>query len=270
MNFVAVVCATRQRRDGCIRCVVGDERSAGGLRLARRHQQHREPAGARQAIQRGCLARDDGTTMCPSVLPEIYAAALAGLGSIGIAERKTVFISARTWIERKSGWMDYDGANQHRGHTPRQHFPFAARLADNSRVAFATLGREGWSVRMYSLNSGRLVAFPAGTAGGPTNSPGLVADASEDCRSQVLAWSGDPEVWGGRRQRFSPKRITYIQRDRRFPRVESATHRSIAWVSGRTGLPQIYTMDQMGANIQRNDRRRLCGFAIVSLQADSS
>ena len=29
------------------------------------------------------------------------------------------------------------------------------------------------------------------------------------------------------------------------------TNAQIAWVSGRTGLPQIYTMDQDGSNVQR-------------------
>ena len=87
-----------------------------------------------------------------------------GGGINGIAETKIYFVSSRTGS--KEVWvMDYDGANQH-AVTHLGSISLSPRIApDNSRVAFATLGREGWSVRMYSLDLGRLVAFPAGTAG---------------------------------------------------------------------------------------------------------
>ena len=35
------------------------------------------------------------------------------------------------------------------------------------------------------------------------------------------------------------------------PTWNPRTNAQIAWVSGRTGLPQIYTMDQDGANVER-------------------
>ena len=93
-----------------------------------------------------------------------------GGGINGIAETKIYFVSSRTGS--KEIWsMDYDGQNQH----PVTHLgsiSLSPRVSpDNSRLAFASLGREGWSVRMYSLELGRLVGFPAGTVGGANQSP---------------------------------------------------------------------------------------------------
>ncbi len=93
-----------------------------------------------------------------------------GGGINGIAETKIYFVSSRTGT--KEIWaMDYDGQNQH----PITHLgsiSLSPRISpDNTRIAFASLGREGWAIRMYSLELNRLVSFPAGTAGGSNQSP---------------------------------------------------------------------------------------------------
>jgi TolB protein len=87
-----------------------------------------------------------------------------GGGINGIAETKIYFVSSRTGS--KEIWaMDYDGQNQHQI-THLGSISLSPRISpDNSRIAFASLGREGWSIRMYSLDLGRMVSFPAGTAG---------------------------------------------------------------------------------------------------------
>ncbi len=171
-----------------------------------------------------------------------------GGGINGIAETKIFFISARTGS--KEVWvMDYDGANQH-AVTHLGSISLSPRVSpDNSRVAFATLGREGWSVRMYSLELGRLVSFPAGTAGGSNQSPAWSADGAKIAFSSSR--SGDPEIWVADASGSAPKRITYFKGPDVSPVWNPRTNAQLAWVSGRTGLPQIYTMDQDGANIQR-------------------
>jgi TolB protein len=98
------------------------------------------------------------------------------LGGInGIAETKIYFVSSRSGS--KEIWaMDYDGQNQHQV-THLGTVSLSPRISpDNSRIAFASLGREGWAIRMYSLEINRLVSFPAGVASGLNQSP---------------AWSGD-------------------------------------------------------------------------------
>ncbi len=77
--------------------------------------------------------------------------------------------------------MDYDGQNQH-AVTHLGSISISPRISpDNSRVAFSSLGREGWSIRMYSLELGRPVGFPGGICGRQQSVPGLVCGRRQDC-----------------------------------------------------------------------------------------
>src|ERR1017187_4126015 len=115
-----------------------------------------------------------------------------GGGINGIAETKIYFVSTRTGS--KEIWvMDYDGQNQH-AVTHLATISNSPRVSpDNSRIAFASLGHDGWAIRMYSLELGRLVAFPAGIAGGSNFSPAWSADGSKIAFSS--ARPGDSEIW---------------------------------------------------------------------------
>jgi TolB protein len=171
-----------------------------------------------------------------------------GGGINGIAETKIYFVSSRSGS--KEIWaMDYDGQNQH----PITHLgtvSLSPRISpDNSRLAFSSLGREGWSIRMYSLDLNRMVAFPAGTAGGSNFSPAWSADGAKLAFSS--ARSGDPEIWVADANGGNIRRVTNFRGPDLAPTWNPKTNAQISWVSGRTGLPQIYTMDQDGGNIQR-------------------
>jgi TolB protein len=171
-----------------------------------------------------------------------------GGGINGIAETKIYFVSSRTGS--KEIWaMDYDGQNQH----PVTHLgsiSLSPRISpDNSRIAFASLGSEGWSIRMFSLDLGRTVGFPAGTAGGSNLSPAWSADGSKIAFSSSR--SGDSEIWIVDASGANLRKLTAFRGPDVSPTWNPRTNAQLAWVSGRTGLPQIYTMDQDGANIQR-------------------
>ena len=171
-----------------------------------------------------------------------------GGGINGIAETKIYFISSRTGA--KEIWaMDYDGENQH----PITHLgsiSLSPRVSpDNSRVAFASLGREGWAIRMYSLELGRMVGFPGGSAGGANQSPAWTADGNRIAFSSSR--SGDPEIWIADANGSNSHRITFFKGPDVSPTWNPKTGAQIAWVSGRTGLPQIYIMDQDGSNVHR-------------------
>ena len=171
-----------------------------------------------------------------------------GGGINGIAETKIYFISTRTGS--KEIWcMDYDGQNQHQI-THLGSISLSPRIApDNSRLAFASLGRDGWAVRMYSLDLGRLVAFPAGVAGGSNQSPAWSADGAHIAFSSSR--SGDSEIWLADASGGNLHRLTNFKGPNVAPTFNPRTNGQIAWAGGRTGEPQIYTMDLDGGNVQR-------------------
>jgi TolB protein len=170
-----------------------------------------------------------------------------GGGVRGIAETKIYFVSNRTGA--KEIWvMDYDGSNQH----PITHLGsicISPRISpDGSRIAFAAMGKEGWSIRMFSLDLGRLVSFPAGTAGGSNQSPAWSADGAKIAFSS--ARSGHPEIWVADANGGNLRRLTSFGSDA-SPTWNPRTGTELSWVSGRTGEPQIYVMEQDGSSVQR-------------------
>jgi TolB protein len=171
-----------------------------------------------------------------------------GGGINGIAETKIYFVSTRSGS--KEIWvMDYDGQNQH-AVTHLGTTALSPRVSpDNSRLAFSALGPEGWSIRMYSLELNRMVAFPGGVAGGSNFSPAWSADGTKIGFSS--ARTGDSEIWIADASGANPRRVTTFKGPDVAPTWNPRSNEQLAWVSGRTGEPQIYTMEQDGSNVQR-------------------
>jgi TolB protein len=170
-----------------------------------------------------------------------------GGGLNGIAETKIYFVSNRTGA--KEIWvMDYDGANQH----PVTHLgtiSLSPRVSpDNSRIAFSSLGSEGWAIRMYSIDLGRMVGFPAGGAGGSNLTPAWTGDGARIAFSS--ARGGRPEIWVADASGSNARPVTSFGLDV-APAWNPRTGDQLAFESGRTGEPQIYVMDKDGANVQR-------------------
>jgi TolB protein len=191
-------------------------------------------------------SEDMARTVAHRFADEIIARLGGGIN--GIAETKIYFISSRSGS--KEVWvMDYDGQNQH-AVTHLGTIALSPRISpDNSRLAFTSLSKQGWSIRMYSLELNRLVSFSAGTVGGLNQSAAWSGDGTRIAFSSSRG--GDPDIWISDANGGNPKRITYFNGPDIAPTWNPKTNAQLAWVSGRTGLPQIYTMDQDGANVQR-------------------
>jgi len=170
-----------------------------------------------------------------------------GGGINGIAETKIYFVSSRTGS--KEIWvMDYDGENQHQL-THLGTISLSPHVSpDNSRIAFEALEPNGWDVRMYSLDLGRLVSFPAGAPGGSNHSPAWSSDGMTLAFSS--ARSGHPQIWTSNVSGGNLHQITAFGIDT-SPAWNPKTNDQIAYISGRTGEPQIYIMDKDGSNVQR-------------------
>ena len=169
-----------------------------------------------------------------------------GGGVPGIAETKIYYVKISGG--NKEIWaMDYDGANQHEV-THLGTVSISPRIApDNSRIAFSSLGREGFQIRMYSLLLNRVVNFPS--AGGTNLSPAWSPNGRRYCVFVfALRRSRDLDC---RLQRRGRHRVTSFRGPDVSPVFNPKTGSQIAWISGRTGLPQLYIMDADGSAVTR-------------------
>src|SRR5271170_3737211 len=169
-----------------------------------------------------------------------------GGGINGIAETHIFYISSKTGT--KEVWqMDYDGQGAQQV-THLGSISLSPHVSpDNSRIAFASLGNGGWSIRMFSLVLNRLVAFQS--PGGTTQSPAWSADGTKLAYSSSR--SGDTQIYISDANGGGAKTMTSFRGPNVSPTWNPKTGNQIAWVGGRTGLPQIYIADTDGGNVQR-------------------
>jgi len=167
-------------------------------------------------------------------------------GIQGIAETKIYYVSDRSG-HREIWSMDYDGFNQRQLTYLHTDSLAPAVSPDNSRVAFSSMGRDGWSIRMYSLILNRMVSFPMW--GGTTLSPAWSSDGAKLAYSS--ARTGNPDIYVCDASGAGSHRITAFLGPNVSPAWNPKTNAQIAWVSGRTKLPQIYVMDTDGSNVMR-------------------
>jgi TolB protein len=162
----AMVGRSGQRRHGGLRRALFRRRPRAGERLALRHAATRVSPQVLGKQYNEAASEESARTIAHRFADEIILRLGGGIN--GIAETKIYFISTRTGT--KEVWaMDYDGQNQH-AVTHLGTISISPRISpDNSRLAFASLGRDGWTIRMYSLELNRYVAFPAGTPGAATS-----------------------------------------------------------------------------------------------------
>ena len=163
-----------------------------------------------------------------------------------MAESKVYFVSDRTG--HKEIWsMDYDGANQ-RQITHIATISLSPRISpDNSRLAFSSMGKNGWEILMYSFDLGRMITFPR--FGGTNLSPAWSPDGTHLAFSSSR--TGDSDIYLVDASGGDLKRITNEKGPDVSPTWNRKTGAQVSFVSGRTGLPQIYTMEADGTNVQR-------------------
>jgi TolB protein len=174
-----------------------------------------------------------------------------GGGTPGIAESKLYFVKMTGNIASnatKEIWeMDYDGANQH----PITHLgtiSISPRVSpDNTRLAFASLGKYGFQIKMYSLLLNRYMNFPTGN--GSTESPAWSPNGNE--LAYAAAPSGSFEIWISDLNGTLGRRITSFRGGNVSPTYNPKTGAQLAFISDRTGLPQLYIMNSDGSGVQR-------------------
>jgi TolB protein len=169
-----------------------------------------------------------------------------GGGINGIAETKIYYVHLAGGS--KEIWqMDYDGANQHQV-THLGTISLSPRISpDNSRLAFSSLGKNGFQIQVYSMLLNRMVAFPI--------APGTNLSPAWSPKGDQIAFSssrtGDPEIWIADLNGSSEHRVTSFKGPDVSPVFNPRTGSQIAWISGRSGLPQLYLMSTDGSGVTR-------------------
>jgi len=171
-----------------------------------------------------------------------------GGGITGIAETQVYFVSDRTG--HKEIWaMDYDGSNQHQL-THSGSTSLSPRVSpDGSRVAFSALTKTDWEIMMYSIDLNRTVNFPH--LGGTNLSPAWSGDGTKLAFSSSRGGEPQTQIYVSDVSGGNLHRLTTDKGPNVSPVWNRKTNAQIAFVSGRTGLPQIYTMEADGTNQQR-------------------
>lgn len=193
--------------------------------------------------------REDATPEQARVIAHRFADEIIsrlGGGIPGIAETKIFFISSRSG--HKEVWaMDYDGAGQQQL-THLNSIALSPRISpDRSRLVFSGLTKDSWQIMMYSLDLGRLVSFPR--FGGDNSAPAWTSDGTKVAFASSMS-QGGTEVYIADANGAGSRRLTTGRIDT-SPVFNPKTNGQIAFVSGRSGLPQIFTMDADGSNVQR-------------------
>jgi TolB protein len=171
-----------------------------------------------------------------------------GGGTPGIAETK-IFYVQKTGPNKEIWAMDYDGANQH-AITHLGTVSISPRVSpDNTRLAFASLGKYGFQIRMFSLVLGRLVAFPSGNVS--SESPAWSPSGNE--LAYAAAPNGHFNIWISDSNGNLARRITSSSGGDSSPTYNPRTGAQIAWISGSgsSHLPQLYIMNADGSSPQR-------------------
>ncbi len=173
-------------------------------------------------------------------------------GLPGIASTQIAFVSARTGT--KEIWvMDYDGTNQHPLTSLRTISLTPRWSPDASRIAFTCFapanGLVSAQICMYSMDSGKVISFARFR--GTNTSPAWSPDGLQIMFSSSM--QGNPELYvtdsnGGR-----PKRLTFSNGASTSPAWNPKTGQSVAMVSDRGGIPQLYTMNADGTNLAKLD-----------------
>jgi TolB protein len=171
-----------------------------------------------------------------------------GGGTAGIAETKIYYVQ-KTGPNKEIWAMDYDGANQH----PITHLgtiSISPRVSpDNTRLAFESLGKYGFQIKMFSLVLGRLVAFPSGNVA--SESPAWSPNGNE--LAYAAAPNGHFNIWISDVNGSLARRITSSSGGDSSPTYNPRSGAQIAWISGSgsSHLPQLYVMNADGSSPQR-------------------
>lgn len=178
-----------------------------------------------------------------------YAAdILASFGAKSLIGTRIIFVSDRTGA--KEIWsMSYDGTDQRQITRYNTISTFPSVSPDGKKLAFTSWLRGLPEIVLFSLETNRRLNFYNQQA-----SMNAFVDFTPDSKQVIFSSTAN----GGAAQLFMAnadgsglRRITASNAIEVEPKINPKTGLDIVWVSGRSGMPQIYRMHIDGADAQR-------------------
>jgi TolB protein len=181
------------------------------------------------------------------VAHEFAADILARFGAESLAGTKVYYTSERGKV--KEIWvMDHEGSNQRQlsrlGSTSRD--PMVS--PDGTRIAFTTFAKGNPSIMVISSETGRQIPFYNQRA-----SLNATPDFMPDGRIiySSTAAGGFAQLYLANGDGSGLSRLTNTRAIDIHPRVNPKNPNELVFVSGRSGLPQIYKMNMDGTDVVR-------------------
>ncbi len=199
--------------------------------------------GKRYTVSQPSLVRRVAHQFADDVVYELSAGA-----SRGVAQTKIAFTSQKGG-SKEVFVSDYDGSEIRTVTANGGLNKFPVWSPDNSKLAFVTNlpGRSVWQLWVQDLSGGRAV-LP--TPSGYVSSPSFSPDGNWIAFSSRSARAVDSDIYVAAPDGSGARNVT------NHPGIDtspawSPTSRQIAFVSDRSGTPQIWTMDADGTNARR-------------------
>ena len=173
---------------------------------------------------------------------------LSSGSSHGVSQTQIAFVS-RKGSSKEIYVMDYDGSNVRTITANGGINKFPEWASDNSKLVFVTLlpRKSRWELWVQDLTGGRTV-IPTPTSYG--SSPELSPEGSRVIFSSRALGKVDSDVFVSGLDGKKLRRLTNHRSIDTSP-AWSPTGQQIAFVSDRSGTPQIWLIDIDGSNVQR-------------------
>lgn len=182
------------------------------------------------------------------VAHEFAADILKQFGGVSLAGTKVYFTSDRTG--NKEIWsMDYDGNNQKPFTILKTITTMPSVSPDASRIAFTSFTRNGPSILVYSLVTGRRQVF-YNQAASMNATPDFTPDGRQLLFASTLS-GGYSNIYIANADGSNLRALTKIAAVEVEPKVNPRTGNEVVFVSGRSGSAQVYKMNLDGADVVR-------------------
>jgi TolB protein len=172
---------------------------------------------------------------------------LQQFGQKSLAGSKIYFVSDRTG--NKEIWsMDYDGSNQKQMTNYKSISKQPIVSADGRMFAFNTLVKDTWQIMVHSAETGKKLPF-YNPVSSTIETPDFTPDGKHVLYSASL--NGYVNICIADANGGNMTQLTHVKSQEVSPKVNPKTGRDVLFISGRSGVEQLWHMNIDGSDVER-------------------